>query len=109
MGMTSGVDFVFPAGWMVDEMCVNGECQTPTDPSQWVPPQEPPRLSWQVDDDPASHSYRLNATSPDGSPVVREGFVETETFRVNGPGCGPVTANVTLLLDDTGVVTIHHP
>ena len=39
MGMTSGVDFVFPAGWMVDEMCVNGECQTPTDPSQWVPPQ----------------------------------------------------------------------
>jgi hypothetical protein len=109
MGSTSRIDFEFPAGWMVDEMCINGECQNPIDPSQRVPPQETPRLSWKVDDDPASYTYRLNATSPDGSPVVREGVVETEEFRANGPGCDPVTANATLLLDDTGVVTIRHP
>ena len=41
--------------------------------------------------------------------MVREGVVETEEHRVNGPGCDPVTANATLLLDETGVVTIRYP
>ena len=29
MGMSSGVVFKFPVDWVVDEMCVNGVCQTP--------------------------------------------------------------------------------
>ena len=108
MGMQSGVVFKFPVDWVVDEMCVDGVCQTPIDSSQWVPPDVPPLLSWQMDDDPASYTYLLNATQPDGSPVVREGVVETNEYRVNGPGCDPVTANATLVLDDTGGVTIRY-
>lgn len=37
------------------------------------------------------------------------GVVETEEYRVNGPGCDPVTANATLQLDDPGVVTVRIP
>ena len=77
MGMSSGVVFEFPAGWMVDEICIDGACQTPIDPSQQVPPDATPRLSWQTDDDPASYTYQLSATSPDGSAVSREGVVTT--------------------------------
>ena len=36
MGMSSGVVLKFPFDWVVDEMCVNGVCQTPIDSSQWV-------------------------------------------------------------------------
>ena len=109
MGGTSGVVLEFPVGWVVDEMCIDGACQTPIDPSEQVPPDETLRLSWQIDDDPASYAYRLSATSPDGSTVFREGVVETNEHRVNGPGCDPVTANATLVLDDTGVVTVRYP
>jgi len=109
MDGSSGVVFEFPADWVVDEMCIDGACQTPIDPSQQVPPGGTPPLSWQIDDDPASYTYQLSATSPDGSTVLREGVVETKEHRVNGPGCDPVTARATLELDDTGVVTIRYP
>lgn len=107
MGMSSAIGIELPVGWVVDEVCIDDACQTPIDPSQPVPPDETP--PWQIDDDSASYTYRLIATSPDGASVVREGVVETEEHRVNGAGCDPVTANATLLLDDTGVVTIRHP
>ena len=109
MGMSSGVVFEFPVDWVLDEMCVDGSCQMPIDSSQRTPPDATPLLSWQMDDDPASYTYRLSATTPDGSPVVREGVVETKEYRVNGLGCDPVTANATLVLDDTGGVTIRYP
>jgi hypothetical protein len=109
VGMSSTIGIEVPVGWVVDELCIDGACQTPIDPSQPTPPDETPPPPWQIDDDPDSYTYRLSTTSPDGTSIVREGVVETEEYRVNGPGCDPVTANATLLLDDTGVVTVRNP
>ena len=106
MGMSSVIGIEVPVGWVVDELCIDGACQTPIDPSQPTPPDETSPPPWQIDDDPDSYTYRLSTTSPDGTSTVREGVVETEEYRVNGPGCDPVTANATLILDDTGVVTV---
>jgi len=107
IGMDSAISVDVPVGWVVNELCIDGACQTPIEPSQQSMPDETP--PWQIDDDPASYSYRLSVTAPDGSSVVREGVVATEEYRVNGPGCDPVTANATLVLDDAGVVTVRHP
>lgn len=107
--MSSGIGIEVPIGWIVDELCIDGACHTPMDPSRPTPPDEPPPPPWQIGDDPDSYTYRLSITLPDGTSIVREGVVETEEYRVNGPGCDPVTANATLLLDDTGVVTVRNP
>ena len=72
------------------------------------PPGETPPPPWQIDNVPASYAYGLSTTLPDGTPIVREGVVETEEYRVNRPGCDPATANATLQLDDTDVVTVRH-
>jgi hypothetical protein len=107
--MSSSIGIDVPVGWVVDELCIDGACRKPIDPSQPTPPDETPPPPWQIDDDPASYINRLSATSPDGTSIVREGVVDTEEHRVNGPGCDPVTANATLQLDDAGVVTVHNP
>ena len=109
VGMSSGIGIEVPVGWIVDELCIDGACHTPMDPSRPTPPDETPPPPWQIGDDPASYTYRLSTTSPDGTSIVREGVVETEEYWVNGRGCDPRTANATLIVDAAGVVTVRNP
>lgn len=76
-------------GWQVSELCLDGDCS--------VPPL--------VSDVPADYSYRLKLRNPDGESIVRDGVVRTESYRVNGVGCDPVTANAVLVVDSSGTVT----
>jgi hypothetical protein len=76
-------------GWEVTELCLDGDCS--------VPPL--------VSDDPADYSYRLTLRNADGESIQRDGVVRTESFRVNGAGCNPVTANAVLVVDSHGAVT----
>ena len=76
-------------GWEVSELCLDGDCSVP-----------PP-----VSDIPADYSYRLTLRSADGESIERNGVVRTESFRVNGTGCDPVTANAVLVVASSGAVT----
>lgn len=100
MGALSNVRIEVPEGWSVNQFCVDAACLG----AAAVVPN-----GVAVDDKPGTHLYRLTVGAPDGSETKREGNVDTEKYRVNGPGCDPVTANATLVVAADGTITVEHP
>lgn len=97
VGMESSVGVSLPSSsWRLVQFCVDDHCVSDAS-------------TIEVDDDPADYSYRLEAVDPAGSEIRRDGTVSTESFRVNGAGCDPRTANATVTLASDGTVTISHP
>lgn len=102
IGSTSHVGFALPArDWTLTEFCVDEECLAPSELHAGS--------LIRVDDEPADYEYRLVAIDPSGETVRHSGEVRTKPFRVNGPGCGPLTANAVLVVRDDGSVTVRHP
>ena len=100
MGAVSNVHIELPEGWSVNQFCVDAAC---LGADVLVP------NGVTVDDKPGTHMYRFTVVAPDGSETKREGNVDTEKYRVNGPGCDPLTANATLVVAADGTVTAEHP
>ncbi len=102
VGYRSDVQVQLPTpAWSVSEFCVDEECVAGSDAHRYA--------SIPVDDDPATHTYRLVAIDPSGETVRHSGEVQTKSFRANGPGCEPRTANAILVIGDDGSVTVRHP
>jgi hypothetical protein len=102
IGQESGVGLQVPnSEWNIVELCVDDTCVTgrPRDPGVVVA----------VDDEPGEHRYRFSVLAPSGATVQDEGRLRTEEYRVNGPGCPPVTANATIAISDSGDVSVTHP
>ena len=86
------------ATWVVTELCVDDVCVTAdvVGSQMYVPVSS---------DSPSSYPYRLALTTPDGRDLQFSGTVKTERYRVNGPGCEPVTANAVLKVGADGQLT----
>ena len=61
-----------------------------------------------VGDQPADYTDPLALWNTDGDSIQRDGIVHTKSYRVNGEGCEPVTANAVLVIDASGVVTVRY-
>ncbi|MEM7285957.1 MAG: hypothetical protein AAF480_06360 [Actinomycetota bacterium] len=61
-----------------------------------------------VPDEPDTYGYELTVVI-DGDERIIGGEVETREFRVNGPGCDPVTANAVLRVSADRSVTVEEP
>lgn len=62
-----------------------------------------------VADMPATYRYRLTV-AVGGQPAQEiDGAVTTKPFEVNGPGCGPKTANAELRVSADGTVEVTYP
>ena len=86
-----GVD-VSGSRWQLSELCLNNDCS--------IPPL--------VSDQPADYAYRLTLWNADGTSIQRKGAVRTKSYRINGEGCGPVTANAVLVVDAIGTVSVRY-
>lgn len=87
----------------VTEFCIDDSC-LPRAPDGFVAAGEIP-----VADEPGEHSYRIVFAGGARQPRTIEGTVATKEYIVNGPGCGPVTANATLTVHPDGGVDASHP
>ena len=81
------------SGWNVSEFCLDDTCSSTL------------RV---VGDQPADYTYRLALWNTDGDSIQRGGIVHTKSYRVNGEGCEPVTANAVLVIDASGGVTVRY-
>ena len=81
------------SGWNISDFCLDDVCSS---------------TSRVVTDQPADYSYRLALWSTDGASIQRDGVVHTKSYRVNGEGCEPVTANAVLVVGASGVVTVQY-
>ena len=86
-----GVD-VSESGWQLSELCLDNDCS--------LPPL--------VRDQPAEYAYRLTLRNADGASIQHDGIVRTKSYRVNGEGCRPVTANAVLVVDASGAVSVRY-
>ena len=111
-GGPSFVELRLPSSsWELSNFCVDTEC-VPV--SELQPPDaadEGPRVTFysyvvEVGDTPRTYRYRVEFTTPGGTPLTREGDVRTTGNKYGGERCNPVTARATLIVDDHGEVTV---
>lgn len=103
VGYQSGVSITLPTRqWVLAEFCVDTLC---------LPPEALRGADGfiAVQDKPAEYSWRVRVVMPDGAEVAHEGTVRTTSFRGNGAGCDPLTANAVLTVKADGEVTATKP
>ena len=103
VGFTSYVGVALPStGWSVREFCVDDECQDAVTLSQG-------NAFRHVDDEPREYDVRLTVADPDGRSFTMNQPVGTQPYRVNGPGCDPLTANALITVSPDGAFDVGPP
>lgn len=99
-GASSEVQFVLPAGWSFTKVCLDTDCVTDQSGDVRIPA---------LTDKARDYQYKYTVVDADGVSHDGRGNLVTQPFRVNGKGCGPVTANAIVTIGDDATSTVGYP
>lgn len=99
-GATSEVQFVLPDGWSFAKVCLNTNCLTDQSGDVRIPA---------LTDKARDYQYKYTVVDAEGVSHDGRGNLVTQQFRINGKGCGPVTANAIVTIADDASSTVGYP
>ena len=100
IGATSEVQFDAPTGWTFAKVCLNTDCLTDQGAQVSIPA---------LTDKARDYQYKYTVVDADGVSHDGRGNLVTQQFRINGKGCGPVTANAIVTIGEDATSTVGYP